>query len=149
MVCKNALFYSYFFIQYWIFVTIASSGDSTIYPKHMFLGEFNETFLHNFRLTLNSRANVLCQSNYHYNEFCRCIECRKKEHWRYNHKWMFTRLKIVSDILCSYAVISEEKQYHLLATFLFSIIFYVMLTDISRIVIMDHLLRLSLYLKHM
>ena len=40
-------------------------------------------FLHNFSWTITSWTIVLWHSNCHYNEFCRCIECRYKEDWLY------------------------------------------------------------------
>ena len=40
-------------------------------------------FLHNLRLIVTSLAKVWCQSNCHYNEFCRCIECRYKDYCLY------------------------------------------------------------------
>ena len=45
---------------------------------------FNPIFLHNLLLTVTSWAKVSWHSNCHYNEFCRCIECRYKKGWLYS-----------------------------------------------------------------
>ena len=58
-------------------------GNSNKYTKYIFLEISHAMFLHNFSLTVTSWAKVSCQSNYSYNEFCRCIECRYKEGWLY------------------------------------------------------------------
>ena len=48
-------------------------------------------FLHNFSLTVTSWAKVSWQSDCHYNEFCRCIECWYKGGWLY-YAWYETGL---------------------------------------------------------
>ena len=51
------------------------------YPKHMFLAVSNTTSVCNFWLTVTSWGKVLSLSNYHYNKFCHCIECKYIESW--------------------------------------------------------------------
>ena len=46
--------------------------------NYILLEVLNTTFLHNFWLTVTSWEKVSSVSNYNYNEFCRCIECRCK-----------------------------------------------------------------------
>ena len=74
---EKALFY-YFLVEhmFWIFVRIS---------KTYVAWRFYAMFLHNFSLTVTFWAKVSWHLNSHYNEFCRCIECRYKEGWLY--KW--------------------------------------------------------------
>ena len=41
----------------------------------------NAMFLHNVCLNVTSWAKVSCQSNYHYNKLCSCIEGQYEEGW--------------------------------------------------------------------
>ena len=76
---EKAFFYSYFLIEhmFWIFVRIAPPSKTYVAWR------FYAMFLHNFTLTVAIWAKVSWHSNCHYNEFCRCIECRYKEGWLY------------------------------------------------------------------
>ena len=57
-------------------------GNSNKYLKRV-TWSFDVIFMHNFSLTVTSSAKVLLHSNYDYNKFCCCIECRYKEGWLY------------------------------------------------------------------
>ena len=56
-------------------------------------------FLHNFWLSVTSWGKVLCQSNYHYNKFCCCVECLYKVGWLYSIVAMLPRRTVKALII--------------------------------------------------